>query len=303
MAGKISVTLALLAMNHEKYILQACESIAAQTYRDFEVVFLDNNSTDRTFEIADEYFKASGIKYRGYKNNVNKNVSQNLNILVERAETDYITFLSGDDWYSEDNMQKKIDFMLQTGVDVVFTDGYKYLQDTGETVALYDPRNKKKAINLANYFNEAITGNFLYAIGFMTTRKILFDLKFDENIMMEDWDICLRLAYNGHKMAFLDEPLFYYRVMSTSLSNNKEVMHKDYAVVINKFIDHINSDKALSKKYWLRQYKSRIRELEKIQDKSKAELQEYAENKQKYAALKYPFPINKIIASFWSLKT
>ncbi len=301
MAG-ITVTLALLAMNHEKYILQACESIAAQTYTDFEVVFLDNNSTDRTFEIADAFFKDSGIRYRGYKNDVNRNVSQNLNILVGKAETDYVTFLSGDDWYTPDNMEKKIAFLVESRADVVFTDGYRYLQDTGETIPLYDKRNKKRVLELHNYFNEAITGNYLYAIGFITKKEILLENRFDENIMMEDWDICLRLAHRGYTLAFLDHPLFYYRVMSTSLSNNLEVMAKDYAVVINKFIDHINSDRKIHRKYWLKYYKSAYRAIEKKGFGSKQHKREYAANKRDYARLKYAFPLGAVIALYWSLK-
>ena len=73
-------------MNHEKFIEQATYSILNQTYKNFEVIFLDNNSKDKTFEIADALFKKSKINYLGIKNTENKGVSENLNILVQNAK-------------------------------------------------------------------------------------------------------------------------------------------------------------------------------------------------------------------------
>lgn len=303
MPQNITVTIGLLAMNHEKFILQACESIAAQTYKDFEVVFVDNNSTDRTFEIADEFFKKSGIKYKGYKNTVNKTVSQNLNLLVEYSDTEYITFLSGDDWYTPDNMEKKIGFLLSSGFDVVFTDGYKYNQHTKETTPLYDEKNKALVQSLDNYFTRAILGNYLYAIGFITKRQILADNPYDNAIMMEDWDMCLNMASKGFKMGFLNEPLFYYRVMNTSLSNNRDVMEKDYFDITAKYIEHIKKDKKAYSKYLQKLHKSKFRAIERKGNQDRDDKMEYAKHKKQYAKLKYPFPLNFMLAAYWSLKS
>ncbi len=302
MNQNISVTIGLLAMNHEKYIIQACESIAEQTYKNFEVVFVDNNSTDKTFELADEYFKKSGIKYKGIKNTVNKTVSQNLNLLVDSSTTEYITFLSGDDWYTPDNMEKKINFLLTSGFDIVFTDGYKYLQDTNATVSLYDDKSKAMVRSLDNYFQQAILGNYLYAIGFITKRQILIDNPYDETMMMEDWDMCLNLSSKGLKMGFLDEPLFYYRVLSTSLSNNRDVMEKDYFNITAKYIEHIKKDNKTYSKYRQKLHKSSFRDIEKKGTKNTDDKKAYAMHKKEYAMLKYSFPLNYIIAGYWSLK-
>ena len=79
------VSVLLIAMNHEKFIAQAVHSILNQTYKNIEVVFLDNNSKDKTFEIANEIFLNSKINFKAIKNTENKGVSKNLNILVENA--------------------------------------------------------------------------------------------------------------------------------------------------------------------------------------------------------------------------
>ena len=101
------VSVLLIAMNHEKFIEQACKSILNQSYKEIEVIFLDNNSSDQTFEIADRFFKNTKIKYIGIKNKENKGVSENLNILVANANGKYISILSGDDWYEDKNIESR----------------------------------------------------------------------------------------------------------------------------------------------------------------------------------------------------
>ena len=61
------VSVLLLAMNHEKFIAQAVHSILNQTYKNFEVVFLDNNSKDKTFEIANDFFLNSAFRKSAFR--------------------------------------------------------------------------------------------------------------------------------------------------------------------------------------------------------------------------------------------
>jgi glycosyltransferase involved in cell wall biosynthesis len=299
---KPTITLAVLAMNHEKYIEQACRSILGQTHKDFNIVFVDNNSTDRTFEIADEIFRNSGFNYKGVKNTMNRNVSQNFNILVNMADGEYISFLSGDDWYTADAVEKKLKFIHEGDYDLIFTDGFKYMHDTGETVVLYPEEQKKKVLNLDNYFWDAILDNFLYSVGMTARREALVKNPFEEKVWMEDWEICLRFSLLGYKLGFLDEKLFYYRILKTSLSNNAEVMHQDYFTIVEKYIDQVKQRPKVYKAYRLRQYRSNIKSIENKAEKDKTDLKEYAENKRAYALLKYSFPKREVLAAYWSIK-
>lgn len=299
---KPTITLAVIAMNHEKYVEQACRSILGQTYKDFNIVFVDNNSTDRTFEIADEIFKNSGVNYKGVKNTVNRNVSQNFNILTNMADGEYIAFISADDWYTPDAIEKKIKFILENDFDLMFSDGYKFIQDTQETVELYPEEQKKRVIDLSNYFWNAILDNFLYSVGITARREVLLQNPFEEKVWMEDWEISLRLSLKGYKLGFLDEKIFYYRVLKTSLSNNLEVMHSDYFTIVDKYIDQLKQKPELLKQYQLRRYRSNIKSIENKPEKDKNDLLEYAKNKKDYAKLKYGFPKRELYSAYWSLK-
>lgn len=299
---KPTITLAVIAMNHEKYVEQACRSILEQSYKDFNIVFLDNNSTDRTFEIADEIFKNSGFRYKGVKNNVNRNVSQNFNILTGMADGDYIAFMSADDWYTPDAIEKKMKFIQENNCDLVFSDGYKYIQDTQETVVLYPEEQKKRVLNLNNYFWDAILDNFLYSVGITAKREVLLKNPFEEKVWMEDWEISLRLSLLGYKLCFQDEKLFHYRVLKTSLSNNLQVMHSDYFTIVNKFIDQVKQRPEIYRQFKLRQYRNAIKVIENKQHKDRNDIKEYAENKKAYALLKYGFPKKQLMAVYWSIK-
>ncbi|MGV3459688.1 MAG: glycosyltransferase family 2 protein [Flavobacterium sp.] len=298
----MKMTVAVIAMNHEKYIEQACRTIIGQTYRDFEIVFLDNNSSDKTFEIGDAIFRESGIPYKGIKSTVGRNVSSNFNILVENSKGEYISFLSGDDWYTPDALEKKLEYITKYNFDLLFSDGYKYIQDTDETLELYPGDHKKRVLNLDNYFWEAILDNYLFSVGMTAKRQVLVDNPFEEKVWMEDWEICLRLSLLGYKLGFIDDKLFYYRILSTSLSNNSKVMREDYFTIVNKFYGELEKRPKLLKKFKLRRYSSNIAKLEAQGEMTAADKKNYIQNKKDYARVKYSFPKREAIIAYWAAR-
>ena len=299
---KPTITIAVIAMNHEAYVEQACRSILGQTYTDFNIVFVDNNSSDRTFEIADEIFKNAGIPYKGVKNTVNRNVSQNFNILVSMADGEYITFISADDWFVPDAIEKKIKFIENNNFDLMFSDGYKYIQETKETVVLYPEDVKKKVLSLDNYFWDAIQGNFLYSVGITAKRSVLVQNPFEERVWMEDWEISLRLSMLGYKLGFQNEKLFHYRVLKSSLSNNLPVMHADYYTIVDKFSNELKKKPKIYKRYMTERCKVKMAAIENKPVKDKNDLIEYAGHKKEYVKARYSFPKREIYYIYWSIK-
>lgn len=300
------VTVTLIAMNHEKFIAQACHSIINQTYKNIEVVFLDNNSKDKTFEIGDAILKNSGLKYIGIKNEVNKGVSANLNIQVNQASGEYISILSGDDWYENENVEMRLKHLQENKLDVVFADGYKYIQELQKAENVYSSKRKQKVINtMHRCFEENIAGNIISNVGFFTKKNILIENQFDENIQVEDWDINLRLSKKGYKFGFVDQKLFNYRVLSTSLSNNVELMKKAYLEITNKYLDEIKDNPIASKIYQMKLLDFEISQLESIKNKSVEELQQLNIVHKKFISLRYKSPKKeyKKLVLYLKLKT
>lgn len=239
-------------MNHEKFIEEACFSILNQSYKNIEIIFLDNNSKDRTFEIADNIFINSGLPYIGIKNIENKGVAENLNLLISQANGEYISLLSGDDYYANDNITSKVDYLSKYNVDIVLSDGYKFIDQSTIFEDVYSKKEKNEIINnLDNIFHTNVSKNTTVNVALLIKKKVLLENPYDISIQTEDWDMNLKLAYSGYKFGFVDKKLFYYRIVSNSLSRNLEVMKDSYIKVTSKYINYIQSDAKLYKNYKL----------------------------------------------------
>ena len=253
MSNNPLISITLISMNHEKFIEQAVTSIINQSYQNIEVIFLDNNSKDNTFEIAENLLKKSKLKYTCIKNIENKGVSENLNTQVKLANGTFISVISGDDWFEKDDLETRLKYLQDNNLDVIYANGNKFIDDQNTFEDLYSKKRISqinKIIN--NCFEENIATNLLFCPGFFTKKRILIDNTFDENLDAEDWDINLRLARKNYQFGFVNKKLFNYRVLTNSLSNNYEKMEKSYFQITDKYIDEINKNPKAKKIYNLK---------------------------------------------------
>ena len=101
---KFSVIIPLY--NKAPYVRKALESVCAQTYRDYELIVINDGSTDNSTIVADEYLKAiDGIDYK-IINQTNAGVSAARNNGVAQAHADYLAFLDADDWWEPTYLER-----------------------------------------------------------------------------------------------------------------------------------------------------------------------------------------------------
>ncbi|MDN5395241.1 MAG: glycosyltransferase [Chryseobacterium sp.] len=286
------VSLIIITMNHEKFIEQACMSAISQTYPHYEIILLDNASKDKTFENAEKVLSQFGQPYQMIRNTESFGVAKNINIAVSHASGEYISLLSGDDWYTEDSLKEKVSYIQENPVDFILSDGYKYYQTEDRTTDAYTPKEKKQVIDsLFNFFHENVSENKTSNVGTFVKRELLVKYPFDENINTEDWDMNLRLTSKGYKIGFIDKKLFYYRILSTSLSRNWKLMKDSYEKVTHKYIDYIKADQELYKKYRLKlihfNYEIQLSETNSESEKARLQMEW---KKEKYK-VKYKNPV------------
>lgn len=286
------VSLIIITMNHEKFIEQACMSAISQTYPYYEIILLDNASKDKTFENAEKVLSQFGQPYQMIRNTESFGVAKNINIAVSHASGEYISLLSGDDWYTEDSLKEKVSYIQENPVDFILSDGYKYYQTEDRTTDAYTPKEKKQVIDsLFNFFHENVSENKTSNVGTFVKRELLVKYPFDENINTEDWDMNLRLTSKGYKIGFIDKKLFYYRILSTSLSRNWKLMKDSYEKVTHKYIDYIKADQELYKKYRLKlihfNYEIQLSETNSESEKARLQMEW---KKEKYK-VKYKNPV------------
>ncbi len=226
------VSIICISMNHQAFVKQSFDSIVNQTYQNMEILYVDNNSVDSTFEIAEEIFKNSDRPYRGYKREKNYNIAQNLNFLIKKAKGKYISVQSGDDWWAIENIEKKVRFYeLNQHFGLVYANGYYFYEDTGTTILPSNIHLFKQGF----IFDDVLLGGIYFPIGYIM-RKDIFDIVgyYDENIKIDDWDMWLRILKH-FPIGYFSEPLTYYRRHENSFCKNFESLFAEALKTVEKY--------------------------------------------------------------------
>lgn len=132
---KISVF--ITSYNYGEYIEQAIQSVLAQTYQDFEVIIIDNASTDNSIEIIEKYTKISPkIHLYQHPDGKNHGLIASIKLGIEKAKGDYIAFVEADDFIEKTNFEKKMNiFEKYSEVNFVFNN-FEYIGDSNRITTL-----------------------------------------------------------------------------------------------------------------------------------------------------------------------
>ncbi len=228
------VSVICLCWNHEKYINQCFSSIFEQTYNNIEIIFIDNNSTDNSYQIGLSLLQKSAISYKTIKRNGNFSISNNLNTALNECSGTYVMCISTDDWLTNDSIKLKVNF-LESNLDyaMVYTSGYYYYQNINlvKDFIIDTPFHGK-------VFKELLKCNFVFAIGvLMRTESVINVGKYNENINIEDWYMWLKLSQK-YKIGYLDKKLAYYRIHSSNSSSNIKRMMQNEVLILSEYKDY-----------------------------------------------------------------
>lgn len=215
--------------NCSKYISEAVDSVLKQTYRDFEIIVVDDGSTDGTEKIVNEYIKKHPKKIR-YFYQENKGPASARNKGIKEAEGEFIAFLDADDKWIEDKLGKSVKFIEDRGFDWICTAMTKYLED-GTTIIKRILNNSWVINHNTKEIKQLKYGLFFFsAIPVHTPtivcKKICFDKVgfFDESFLVgEDTDLWLRFEESGLRGGYLDEPLTIYTYNENSITKGKKI--------------------------------------------------------------------------------
>lgn len=198
--------------NSEATIAETIESVLAQTYTGWEMVIVDDCSTDASGSIVKSYQKRDArIQY--YKRDKKSSVANARNYAINIAKGYYLAFLDSDDLWEKDKLQKQIDFMVRNNA------GFCY-----SACATIDEKGNKtgKIRNVKDYadYGMLLKGNFIPCLTVVVEKKLFDKIEFPE-IKHEDYAVWLSILKTGVKAYGINEVLAYYRVNSNSVSANK----------------------------------------------------------------------------------
>ena len=226
------VSILLLSMNHERYIEQCVNSILSQTYKNIEINYLDNASSDNTFILGKRLLQASGKPYKAFQNVHSNGISKNLNFLISKSSGGFLIIISTDDWWDRCNVEIKLKFLIENPqYGMVYGDGFFYY--TNDTTSLF---SEQDSLYSGQILNELLIYNFIKAPSVMLN-KIAIDKigLFDEDLLIEDWDLWIRIA-EKFPIGFIKAPLVFYRYShGGNLSSKQEFIVSAVKQMINKY--------------------------------------------------------------------
>lgn len=239
------VSILLLSMNHEKLIENCINSLNVQTYKNIEIIYLDNVSQDKTFDIAQKILSQSDFPTKIFRNTESKGISKNFNFLLSESSGKYIIPLSTDDWLTPDSVSEKVKYLTdKPNYGMVYSSVYKYYYDTGEKSITEKKSRMKEGWILDNVLKE----NCIITTGCMIRKSVLLSVgNWDENSLLEDWDMWIRIAQK-FQIGAIKKELAYYGIKSaTNITGNFDYMSKGFDYILEKYahLKKINRAKRL----------------------------------------------------------
>lgn len=203
--NKVLVSVVIPTYNRSSLIKNTIDSVLNQTYENFELIIVDDASTDNTEEIIRKY---EDVRIRFIKLEENSQGTKPRNIGIQQSKGEYIALLDSDDEWLPTKLEKQVEFLQKFNDDrmVCFTD--LVLKEKKKTT--YSSNRKlNKDDNILEYI--LLEGNWVQTSTYMFSSRMGKETLFSPSLKKhQDWDFCLRLSKNGAKFVDLPEHLAVY---------------------------------------------------------------------------------------------
>lgn len=223
--------------NVEKYVEKCIDSIISQDYEDYEIIAINDGSTDKTLEILNKKFRNdSRITI---VNQQNKGLSEARNIGISKAKKEYIVFVDSDDYFgSEKTLSLINEGIIRSNCDILVYGNHKVDNDMGTCVCDVDSAEGffdiKKIIKDNSY--KACAWDKVVKRSLIEETK----LKFIPRLLSEDIDWCAKILRNSKKIYYMPVELYMYRQRCGSIT--KSIKSKNIEDIIWQIEKNISDD-------------------------------------------------------------
>lgn len=229
---KVKVTVVMNFYNEEKYLSQAIESILNQTYQDFELLLVDDASTDNSNEIANSY---TDSRIRIIRNQTNQGLAYGRNVGMREARGEYVAFADADDYSAANRIELEVKCLENCKSVLAVSCWSNYIDEDGklmehEPSILLDTHEVKASFLFGNPFSNP---------GSMIRRDVyekygIFQEK--ELRVSQDYFFWLQVLEVG-ELKILPEKLLFYRVHNSKASQDAKKNKKQYDELMEKLVN------------------------------------------------------------------
>lgn len=207
------VSIVTACFNSENYISETINSVLEQTYHNWELLLVDDGSTDNTIGIISKFQKKDPrIKLIQLHKNSGAAVARNK--AIERAQGQFVAFLDSDDKWLPQKLEKQIHFMLANGYKLTHT-AYEWIDANGK------PLNKIIKPQTVLTYNDLLFSNKIGCLTAIYSQKELGKVYMPLLRKRQDYGLWLKILKTGVEAYAMPEVLAQYRKTASSISNNK----------------------------------------------------------------------------------
>lgn len=228
------ISIVIPIYNAEKYLEECLNSIKNQTYKNFEVIMVNDGSKDNSETICTR-FSEYDARFR-YFTKANGGVSSARNLGLDNVEGDFITFIDADDWIEEKHLELLITTVKKNHSDIVIS-SYKQFNNIDvfylraytiqeKYLLNFEKMNRDDFLTL---FPKLMRANVCFnnAVAKLFRKELVKNLRFDTSIKYgEDLDFYFSLYLNVDSISYVDEPTYVYRMHGDSTTSN---FNQEYA--------------------------------------------------------------------------
>lgn len=232
--AKPAVSVVVTCFNYGRYVAACLESVLAQTYQDFEVVVVDDGSTDDSAEIITRFLSDGRVRLI---RQANGGQAKAKNVGVAASSAELVAFLDADDLWEPQKLERQCALFSEPAVGVVYSRA-TYLDHAGRpaTITPHGPHLTPRRGDVTSYL---FFDNFVPFSSSVFRRTALEGRPpFDESLQMGiDWDLWLRTSVK-YRFDFVDAPLMHYRVgHPDQMSRNLEVRQECSDRIMRRFVE------------------------------------------------------------------
>jgi len=254
------ISIIINCYNGEKYLKETLESVKSQTFKNFEVIFWDNKSTDRSKEIF-ENSKDKRFKY--YYSKKKTSLYKARNLAIKKTKGKYLSFIDTDDIWTKDKLEIQYKYIKKNNADIVYSNLW-----------IFKGSKDNKKLYISNYFKDEDIQTSILEKSSITLQSSLIDQKiFHQNANLfnvkfdhvGDLDFFFKVS-KKYKFSFIDRPMAYLRLHEFNLTKTKSSNE------IKELKLWLSANKKNIKKINILKFKKRIERVQFIDFKRKNKL-------------------------------
>ncbi|MBR1884088.1 MAG: glycosyltransferase [Clostridia bacterium] len=207
--------------NVEKYVEKCIDSIENQTYRNIEIIAIDDKSTDNTFNILKELEN----KYKNlqvYQNEINSGLATTRNNGLTKIKGEYVGFIDSDDQITEDYYEKMVEKAIDEDLDIVVAD-IELVYEGGKSPNLLVRACDKEDINKFNLVNNGLAAS---ACNKIIKKELIIKYPFLDGKVNEDVASIIPCIINADKVGYIDSVKYFYLQRLNSIQNGELTLRR-----------------------------------------------------------------------------